>query len=213
MRHFLLSRPPAAHPGRVHAAASMARLVAPPGPLDGSLPGRFGTAAGAVDLAAVAATANDHLPAAAGAQEQTARWRLGIACLTELAWTNAVVGRIVGLHACPARCGARRRCRTARLRARRRAYPQTLAGSCRAVLVAAGFYDRSNSRRSPAAHPLSRLACHARSHAAGQCSPPLTRASSPPLTLNAVSKLNYYRFPGWSVVCAGQSGCRRSPGP
>ena len=31
MRHFLLPRPPAAHPGRVHTAATMARLVAPPG--------------------------------------------------------------------------------------------------------------------------------------------------------------------------------------
>ena len=39
MRHFLLPRPPAAHPGSVHAAATMARLVAPPGLLDRSLPG------------------------------------------------------------------------------------------------------------------------------------------------------------------------------
>ena len=73
MRHFLLPRPPAAHPGSVHAAATMARLVAPPGLLDRSLPGLFGTATGAVELTAVAATANDHLLAATGAQEQTAR--------------------------------------------------------------------------------------------------------------------------------------------
>ena len=51
----------------------MARLVAPPGLLDRSLPGLFGTATGAVELTAVAATANDHLLAATGAQEQTAR--------------------------------------------------------------------------------------------------------------------------------------------
>ena len=72
MRHFLLPRPPTAHPGSLHAAATMARLVALPGLLDGPLPGLFGTAAGAVDLTAVAATANDHLLAATGTQEQTA---------------------------------------------------------------------------------------------------------------------------------------------
>jgi hypothetical protein len=72
MRHFLSPRPPAAHPGSVHAAATMARLIALPRLLDGPLPGLFGTATGAVDLTAVAATANDHLLAAPGAQEQTA---------------------------------------------------------------------------------------------------------------------------------------------
>jgi hypothetical protein len=50
----------------------MARLVAQSGLLDRSLPGPFGTATGAVELTAVAATANDHLVAATGAQEQMA---------------------------------------------------------------------------------------------------------------------------------------------
>ncbi|HEV2279641.1 MAG TPA: hypothetical protein VGS02_15780 [Acidobacteriaceae bacterium] len=72
MRHFLLPRPPTAHPGRVHAAATMARLVAPPSLPECPMPGLPRAGAGAVDLAAVAATANNHLPAATGAQEQTA---------------------------------------------------------------------------------------------------------------------------------------------
>jgi hypothetical protein len=117
MRHFLLPRPPAAHPGGVHPAATMARLVAPPGLLDRPSPSLPGAGASAVDLTAVAATANDDLVAASGAQEQAARSRLGLPCVAEQAWTNAIVGRIVLLHACPARCGARRRCRTCKSRA------------------------------------------------------------------------------------------------
>ena len=89
------SRPAAAdhrRPVRVNRDASLS-LVAPasgpsgrhacgghdgsPGsaaqPLGPSLPRPPGTATGAVDLTAVAATANDHLVAAAGAQEETAR--------------------------------------------------------------------------------------------------------------------------------------------
>jgi hypothetical protein len=90
MRHFLLSplrwhsngcavgtfsqlRPPAAHPGGMHPTATMARLVAPSGHLDRPAPRLSGTVARAVDLTAVTATANDHLVAAAGAQEKTAR--------------------------------------------------------------------------------------------------------------------------------------------
>jgi hypothetical protein len=73
MRHFLLLCSPAAHPGGMHAAPTVAGLITPPGLLDRPLPGLFGTATGAVDLTAVAATANDHLVAATGAQKQTAR--------------------------------------------------------------------------------------------------------------------------------------------
>ncbi|HUN43279.1 MAG TPA: hypothetical protein VMU81_23545 [Acetobacteraceae bacterium] len=71
MRHFLSPRPPTAHPGSVHAAAAMARLVALLGLLDGPSPRLLGTGAGAVELTAVTATANDHLLAATAAQEQT----------------------------------------------------------------------------------------------------------------------------------------------
>jgi len=109
MRHFLLPCPPAAHPGRMHAAATMARLVAPPCLPDRVSPSLPAAATGAVELTAVAATANDHLPAATGAQEQATGGRISLACLADAAWTNAMVGRILDLHACPARCGARRR--------------------------------------------------------------------------------------------------------
>ncbi|HTW70277.1 MAG TPA: hypothetical protein VME47_10345 [Acetobacteraceae bacterium] len=50
----------------------MARLVAPAGLLDRASPRPLGTGAGAVELAAIAATAHDHLLAATRAQEQTA---------------------------------------------------------------------------------------------------------------------------------------------
>src|ERR1700683_375334 len=106
MRHFLLSGPPATHSGGVHSAATVACLVAPSGLLDRSPAGLPSARSSAVDLAAVAATANDELVAASGTQEQTARRRIGLPCLAGAAWTNAIVGRIVVLHACPARCGA-----------------------------------------------------------------------------------------------------------
>ena len=73
MRHFLLPGTPAAHSGSMHPPATMARLIAPPGLLDRASPRLPGTTIDAVDLTAVAATANDHLVAASGAQKKTAR--------------------------------------------------------------------------------------------------------------------------------------------
>ena len=77
--------------------------------------------------------------------------------------------------------------RTAVPRGAARAYPQTLASSCRVVLRPAAVYARSSttcsiSHRSPASDPPARPGCHTRSYAAGRRSPPLTRASLPPLT-------------------------------
>ena len=48
MRHFLLPCPPVAHPGSVHTAATMARLVAPPSLLDRASPRLPGTTTAAV---------------------------------------------------------------------------------------------------------------------------------------------------------------------
>jgi hypothetical protein len=73
MRHFLLPRPVAVHPGGVPPPATLARLVEPTGRLQGPLPGPRGAAAVAVDLPTVAAAADDHLTAAIRTQEQTAR--------------------------------------------------------------------------------------------------------------------------------------------
>ena len=58
-----------------------------------------------------------HLPTATGAQEQAPRNRLGPPRVADPAWTSAILGRILGLHGCPAPCGTRRRCRTCRLSA------------------------------------------------------------------------------------------------
>ena len=79
MRHFLLSRPIAAHPGGVPQPAKLACLIPPTSRLQGSFPGPRSAPAVAVDLPPVAATANDRLVAATGAQEQAARDSLGVA--------------------------------------------------------------------------------------------------------------------------------------
>ena len=42
--------------------------------------------------------------------------RLGMVERQIATWTNATIAGILSLHACPARCGARRRCGTAKLR-------------------------------------------------------------------------------------------------
>jgi len=110
MRHFLSLRPPATHPGSVHVAATTVRLIVPPGLLNRAAARLARTVAGAVALTAVAATANDHLPAATGTLKQATRHRIGPPRFAALAETRVALGRIVGLHACPARCGARRRC-------------------------------------------------------------------------------------------------------
>jgi hypothetical protein len=66
----------------------------------------------AVDLAAIATAADDRPAAAGKAEKLPARDRR---CLADPSWTYAAIGGMVSLHSCPARCGARRRCRTAKL--------------------------------------------------------------------------------------------------
>jgi hypothetical protein len=78
MRHFLLSRPVATHPGGVSQPAKLARLIPPTSRLQGSFPCPRSAPAVAVDLPPVAAAANDHLAAAASAQEQTTRCNPGL---------------------------------------------------------------------------------------------------------------------------------------
>ena len=114
MRHYFLSRPVAALPRGVLPAAARGLLVALAGRDDGLPPGSRGTAVVAVDLASVAAAADDHLIAATRAQEQAAVCGLGLPSIADKMWTNAFIGRILVLHSCPARCGARRRSKTAR---------------------------------------------------------------------------------------------------
>src|ERR1700733_645656 len=80
-------------------------------PLLPCLPGTPGTA---VDLAAIATAADDRPAAAGQAEKLPARDRLSLRCLADGSWTNATIGGMGSLHACPARGGARRRGRTAR---------------------------------------------------------------------------------------------------
>jgi hypothetical protein len=86
-----------------------ARLVAPAGSALSLKPGVPRTAAGTINLAAVAAAADEYLRLAASAQEQPGRpfRRLRQAAV----WTPSATGGIMPRHACSAPCGARRRTR------------------------------------------------------------------------------------------------------
>ena len=78
MRHILLTQPVTAVSFGMLEAAIPALLVTAAGCLEGSAAGRLGAASSAVDLAPVAAAADDDLGAAARAQEESAggfHWR------------------------------------------------------------------------------------------------------------------------------------------
>jgi hypothetical protein len=75
MRHILLPRPIAMGTQRMGNATTAARLVALSGLAQPLAPGDLGTAAGTIDLAAIAAAADEHLSAATGTQKET-RWAL-----------------------------------------------------------------------------------------------------------------------------------------
>lgn len=70
MRHFLFSGAVATHPCGMHETALPAVLVAPPCGQNRRAPGRARATGGAILLATVAATANEHLHAAPGTQEE-----------------------------------------------------------------------------------------------------------------------------------------------
>src|SRR3954451_23701807 len=137
MRHFLLSRPVTAHSGGVPPTAMRASLISPTSRLQGPLPCPGSAAAVTVDLPPIAAAANDYLASAAGAQEQTTTYNPGLLRAAATTETNALIGRILFLHSCPARCGARRRYRTCRSRSAP-CLPESLAGTRRYVLPEPG---------------------------------------------------------------------------
>src|ERR1700688_3383546 len=114
MRHVLLPGAPATGPYRMGQAPAAARLVASTGGTLGVISGLLSTAAGTIDLTAVAAAANKHLGSTTDTQEQPGRrlHRRGLAH----AWTTTALLGIMPRHACSARCGARRRSATWRFR-------------------------------------------------------------------------------------------------
>jgi hypothetical protein len=107
MRHVLLPGAPATGPYRMGLAPAAARLVASTGGTLGVISRLLRTAAGTIDLTAVAAAANKHLGSATDTQEKPGRRRAlrGLA----YAWTTSKMLGIMPRHACSARCGARRR--------------------------------------------------------------------------------------------------------
>jgi len=68
----------------------------------------LGTALGAVHMATVAMTANEHLRAAGQAKKEPARKPPAVRADRLMVWTRALPSAIVALHSCPARCRARR---------------------------------------------------------------------------------------------------------
>ncbi len=116
MRHFFAQHPVTALSRGMKPPSVRRVLVAPSRPPQRRLAGPPGAVAGAINLAAVATTAHHNLGTAAGAQEKPCRYSLAAASSAQNRWTNATIAGILTLHACPARCGARRRVLTAKFR-------------------------------------------------------------------------------------------------
>src|ERR1700686_1110117 len=108
MRHILLPRSIATGTQRMDDAAVVARLVALSGRALPLAPGQSGTAVGTIDLAAIAAAADEHLSVATGTQKETGR-----RCVRPFGLrtcTKSAASEILPPHSCSARCGAWRRC-------------------------------------------------------------------------------------------------------
>src|SRR6185312_14886349 len=116
MRHFFSPRPIAPCSFSMRALSPATGLVTRAGRLLASPPDEWAAISGAINLAAVAATANQRLGAAFRADEQPRRRGLVTTSPVDTAWTAAVVGVILTPHACPARCEGTAPRRTARLR-------------------------------------------------------------------------------------------------
>ena len=110
MRHFFVASPVAA------ASPRRTTLIALSGALDRAAPGALRAVRGTIDLATVAAAADQSLSATTSAQKQPSRCCVGMIETAIATWTTAAIAGILSLHACPARCRARRRCGTAKSR-------------------------------------------------------------------------------------------------
>src|SRR5208337_426991 len=115
MRHFIAARPVTTRSLGMGEPPSAAGLVAPSSGVLLAAPRSLRAVAGAVDLATVATAADHCLGATVRAKKQSSRRRVTVFGPANAKWTNATIARIMPLHACPARCGARRRGETAKL--------------------------------------------------------------------------------------------------
>ena len=145
MRHVLLPDAPTTGPYRMGQPPTAARLVAPTGVALGVISGLLRTAAGTIDLTAVAAAANKHLRSTTATHEQPGRshHRRRLAH----AWTTIAMLGIMPRHACSARCvghgvdselgglGRRRACQSGRWSTRNCALdrPHHICGARRPV--------------------------------------------------------------------------------
>ena len=109
MRHILAPDPVAACSLCMGKPSPAAGLVAPARVTPGAPAGTRSAVTGAIDLAAVATATDQRLSAAFRAHEQPGRRRRAVTGSADIPWTNATFDGILAPHACPARCGARRR--------------------------------------------------------------------------------------------------------
>jgi hypothetical protein len=101
MRHVLSSDAVATGTLGMGEATVIALLVALTGLSPGEASSFPGTAASAVDLAAIAATADHHPDAATGTQEEPAGCSGCALGAAVKAWTTAPIGGIFPRHSCP----------------------------------------------------------------------------------------------------------------
>ena len=123
MRHAFASRPVSARalgmretPSATGLVTGSRRALATPPCIGAAIPG-------AVNLAAIATATNQRLAATPSAQKQPRRSSVVMVGSADAMWTNAQLSAILIGHACPARCGARRRAEPPS-RDRRRACPR-----------------------------------------------------------------------------------------
>ena len=115
MRHFIATRPVATRSIGMSKPPQTTGLVTPSRQVLLASPRSLRAVARAIDLAAITATADQSLGATVRAKKQPRRRRVTVFGPANAKWTNVTIARIMPLHACPARCGARRRGETAKL--------------------------------------------------------------------------------------------------
>jgi hypothetical protein len=109
MRHVLPPSPITTVPLGMGKSPIAARLVSPSGLPLGAASGLAGTAGGTVHMAPITMAADQHVSAAAAAQKQARRSPARRVGAVGVAWTQCSLSATMPLHACPARCRARRR--------------------------------------------------------------------------------------------------------